>query len=189
MSPRTRRFGGAVVAALFCCVASGCVSQEVAGDQHVYSYQSWVGIVIVAAGLIAATAGWFIVELSYVQKRIGYGLLVGGPVAVFLIAPGLFLDTVKVDANHFEVHRAALWSPGRQSFRFADLRSIDVTERVSVGRRGRTTTTYYLELVMKSGGRDSLRLDTLLEQASFDILSQANRSGVSTPVVDADDEE
>jgi hypothetical protein len=185
MTCARQRFGMLVLAVLVLGAGSGCVSQRIDGGTTIYTFGWWIAPAIILAGVVAAAAGWFLCEYD---KRLGYGLLVGVPLALLLFIPALFVNRVTVDDNHFEVTNGWWWSPNRHSIHFDDLEKIDLYEHEHRTRRG-TSTSYHIDCLYKSGKHERVNLDLLMQEAAFEIFDRAEQHGVIVPEVMDDDEE
>jgi hypothetical protein len=184
MSTTSRRVAAVLLGAFVLLGLSGCVSRQVQGDTAVYTWEGYVGILVVLAGLGAAAAGWFLCEY---EKRLGYSLLIGVPLLLVFLAPGLFLNSVRVDDDHFEVHTGWWWAPTEENIRFSDVQEIEYYEEEHFNRRG-TSYSYYLECLLKSGERKQVPLDMLGEVAADEIFEKAEARGVTVPPVEDEEE-
>jgi hypothetical protein len=193
MRRTTRRLGRLVLAALVLAAASGCIQQRVQGDTITYTYELWVaaagGLGAVAAGIV----GWFLSEFGtgsvwsyYSIKRTGWGLMLGAPVMATALLPAVFTNYVKVDDYHFEAKNGWWWSSQKHNIRFDQLQQIDIAQQQHPTRHG-TSTTYYFDCVLHSGGHQSVELDPLMTRAVAEILKRAKDRGVD--VVDVTGEE
>ncbi len=186
MSKPTRRIAAVLLGAFVLLAASGCVSRQVEGSASVYTYETWVGPLIVLGGLTATAVGYFACTHN---KRLGYGLLLGMPVVVLLAAPNKFLDSVKVDDDHFEVHGGWWWQPTAQSVRFSEVKEMEFGDEVGGFGHG-PNVSFSLDCVLKSGASVRVYFDALGEEAIAEILERAEARGVSVPSLeDGENEE
>lgn len=161
---------------------SGCVSETTKGSAHIFGYELWVPIAVLLGGIVAVPAGWM---LRTATERLGWVLMILGPVAALLIAPSLFVDCAVVDDTSY-TNRSGIW--GMTSYhevKFADLNQIRVTEEEERGSRGRTTIKCYLNCDLKNGTTLKIPADNndVSEAASLQFLKTAKERGI--PIVDA----
>jgi hypothetical protein len=160
------------------CVLSGCVNQTAEAGQTTWKFAWWLPTVVLLGGLIAAPVGW----LWRSKNNYGWVLLIGGPLAAAVFAPGLMADRVTVDDEHFTLRTGFWFAPTRHDIRFADVSRIDITSETRSGRRGRRTTSYYLVCHKTTGDSEKVPVGNLMEYAVGDILATADERGI--PVQD-----
>src|SRR3954468_11967733 len=78
---------------------TGCVDKTVKGQTSVYSFASWVITLVFFGGMAAIPVGWMARKASV---RLLIAGIIGGPVLLIILLPGVLLDKCKVDAQHFE---------------------------------------------------------------------------------------
>ena len=173
MSPRVRRLIGLSVGVLL-LTGAGCIQKRVEGDQTVFAFERWVQIGVILIGLLALPAGWFLRRRS---ARLGYGLIIAGPLALIFLAPMLFSDEVRIDDRHFESRHGFWWSPTTHVVAFDDLSQIHLRVEVKQGRRGKSYS-YYFDGRKKSGGQETVPLGDLMKEAAVEILVRAKANNI-----------
>jgi hypothetical protein len=103
-------------------------------------------------------------------------------VLLVLFVPNLFLDHVKVDDDHVEMHSGWWWEPTRTNLRFADVKQMDYFEEERRGHHPGFHYDFYLQCEMHSGQHVRVDLDALGFQALETILTRASAQGVIVPV-------
>src|SRR5262249_44922555 len=153
-----QRLAGAALAAFVLFALTGCISETTDGDATVYRYESWVGPLTAFFGLVAIAVGWF---LSEYDKRLGYALLLLPPILMLLFVPSFFLDHVKVDDDHLEIHSGWWWEPSRTNLVFADVKQMDYFEEEQAGHHPGFHYDIYLVCHMRSGEHLRIELDSI----------------------------
>ncbi len=166
-------------AALLLATASGCVRESSDGSSHAFSYQFWLPLIIMLGGIVAMPAGWF---LRSVSGRLGFGLLILGPIGALGFAPSLFLESTKVDQDAFTV-RSGIWGmTACHCVKYDDVRQVRIVAEQVRGRRGSKRTNYYLVCERKDGGTDKVGINNdVTESAAPHILQQMTDHNV--PIV------
>lgn len=167
---RSRRWLVAVPILLSC---AGCIQKTVRGDVSTYGFESWVVLGLAFGGVVAAPAGWLLRKRI---ARLGYGLLILGPIATLLIAPVMWTDRVIVDSNHFE-RSSAMPGSNNQSVRFDEVQALHYHSRVERSGR-RSSRKYYLDVTRKDGQVQSISLGTLFQEAIGEIFERASDKGI-----------
>jgi hypothetical protein len=163
--------------ALLLVTSLGCVDESTDGAAKVFSYELWVPITIMAGGLVAAVAGWF---LRDALGRFGWALLIGGPIAAIFFGPSMLLDRVVVGEERFSM-RSGIWGmTAVHAFDYENVSSVQITKETSGGRRRKTT--YYLNVNEKNNESSKVPLNTISEAALPDLLERLKKYNV--PVVD-----
>ncbi len=160
-------------------LVTGCVQESDADGARVYTYEMWVPTSVLLLGLAAGPVGFAMRERS---GRLGWGLMIAGPVAAFFFAPSLFRDRVVVANDGFHV-RSGIWGlTAVHSVKFADLQRIRITSETSRTRRGGKRTNYYFVCERKDGSVSKVPVSgTISEAASEQMLLHAIAYGV--PIV------
>src|SRR5262249_17239340 len=96
---RGARRAALVVMVLGLGLMTGCVKRTVEGDTSVYTMEGWAIGAVAVVGLVAMPAGWM---LRKKVARLGYLLMIVGPLALIFGVPMMWMDRVKVDSEHFE---------------------------------------------------------------------------------------
>jgi hypothetical protein len=165
---------------LLAAATSGCVRQiEESGVRH-FTYETWLPLVLLVGGIVAAPAGW---HLRKSAGRIGWALLIGGPIAALMFAPSMYRDRVTVSADSFAM-RTGIWGMSSvHDVNFADVNQMRLIVEESRGRRGRKKLNYYLISEKKDGTVDKAPVNNGVSEAAFPfILEAAAARGV--PIVD-----
>ncbi|MES2794184.1 MAG: hypothetical protein V4719_31515 [Planctomycetota bacterium] len=135
-------------AAILLAGLSGCVQETVTGTNHIYTYELWVPLSTLLAGIVAIPAGWFLREKS---SRFGWGLLIFGPIAAIFFAPSLFRERATVDDSGFTL-RSGIWGmTAVHEVKFAELQKVRITSEETRGRRGAKRTNYYFLCECRNG--------------------------------------
>lgn len=158
----------------------GCVDEAIDGSTQTFTYEWWVPLTVLFGGLVAAPAGWFLRNLS---ARIGWGLLIAGPIAAIFFAPSLFRDRVVVDDSRFSV-RTGIWGfTAVHEVKYDDLKQVRITFEETRGRRGSKRKNYYLVCERKDGSsaKVSVNNDVALAAAPAFLKKVSDRN---IPIVD-----
>jgi hypothetical protein len=159
------------LAASLLVLLSGCYEKSVTGDQSVYKFAWWVGLLVILGGLVAVPLGLAIRNWS---GRWGFALIVMGPVLLIFFAPVMYLDRVVVDSTHFEVRYGFWFAPTKHNIRFDDVR-----EMRYVATRGRKNRIQYeLVCAMKGGDTRTVSAGDLVINAVPEILRRAEEKQI-----------
>lgn len=152
----------------------GCVNETQDGEKTTFRFSLWVPLAVTGATIAATAIG---AGVRKQNKRLGYVLLIGGPVALVTIAPGMFLDRVDIDRNELVVRTGFWFMPNIQR---VDLRQVSVMEVVSEKRRTRrgTRTDYKLVFHRPDGGNQTVSAGDLLKESLPKIASLADELGI-----------
>lgn len=175
--PQVHRWFALAVLLLLVCSATGCINEKVSESSVSYSFEWWVPVATFAVGLVLLPAGWVLRK-----TRFGWIMLVGGPLLLFVFGPGTVTDQVTVDAKHFTLHTGFWFSPTQFDVAFDDIQRIDITSETRRGRRGRKTTSYFLDCHKKDGAMEHVPIGTLMEEAVDAILAVADERQI--PIAD-----
>jgi hypothetical protein len=156
------------------CALTGCVDESTAGDKTTFTFSLWVPLAVVL-GSIAATAVGAAVRTR--NKRLGYVLLIGGPVALVFVAPGIFLDRVDIDRNQLTVRTGFWFMPNVQEIDLREVKTIEVVAEQRRTRRG-TRTDYKLVFHTAAGGSRTVSAGDLLKQSLPKIAAIAGEQGI-----------
>ena len=162
-SPRLPRLANLTLLALPLVLLTGCVREQTTGSTSTYSYELWVPGLIFLGGIVAAPLGWALREKS---GRLGWGLMIFGPIAAFGFAPTMYLDQIVVAADHFMVRDGIVGMATTYDVKFADVKTMRMTTETTRGRRGRKNTKAYLLCDLKSGSTVKVPLDGRLAEAA-----------------------
>ena len=144
---------------------SGCVTETQSGDTSTFTFALWVSGSILLGGLAAMVGGWFLRTRS---ERWGWGLMIGGLLAVAIFAPTMFSDKATVSPELFTLRTGFFFAPTRHEVRFADVARMDLTKEVKPGRRGRKDTSYYLNFHLKAGESRKVPIGDLMKNGALE---------------------
>jgi hypothetical protein len=151
------------------CSIAGCYEHTTRGNESFYQFASWLGPVIIGAGILAIPIGWLTRK-----SKLGFVLMCMGPVLLLFVAPAMYSDRVVIDDDHFEAHYGLWFNPSVRNVRFSDLREI---RYVSVqGTRGRIK--YELHCVNKNGNEAVVPAGDLIKYTVQEIMTRAKAKGV-----------
>src|SRR5436309_1321513 len=102
---------------LTCLFLTGCVEESVSGDESTFRFARWIPLAAAAAAIAATVGGVFLRSVS----RYGWILLIGGPLFLIVVVPGLFMERVIVDDKHFDLQTGFWFAPTRHVVQFKDL--------------------------------------------------------------------
>lgn len=166
MSSLTSRRFWVVFSLLAVVATAGCVQETRNGDSVKYTYELWVPLSILfggAVGLVAGVIGFTrSMNYSWVLCLLGVGGLVAGP--------SMMCDYAVVDSKGFTIRTGIPFMASTQQVQFADVKSVHQTKKVTRGRRGRKTTTYYYVFDLANGTSVEVNI------SGNDIRSSARRS-------------
>lgn len=172
-----RRYLPFLTVAILLSMCTGCSQHVQNGSTHTFSYSILSAIGLFLGGIAGAVAGWFLRD-----SRFGIVLMIGGPVASLLFAPGYFLDKVQVDDEKLYIHEGLWIAPTIVDVKFADMNSVSLTQEEKRGRRGRTYTEYFINFNTKTSGEHKVEIDNLVEEAMIPIAEKIKAHGI--PVSD-----
>lgn len=176
VSVRSVRVISAAVAAALVVGVSGCVRETVDNGERIFQFELWLPLVALLGGFALIPVGWM---LRSVWARLGWGLLLLGPIAALGFAPSLFMEKSVVRPDGFEVHTGIWGLTAGDSANFADISRIRITAETSRTRRGGKSTTYYLNCDRKSGGSGKFPMGSdVTKAAAVAILEAAREHGI-----------
>ena len=156
---------------LICVVlllSAGCTNKEDIPDGIRVSYQSWVGVVAVAVGLLASIGGWFAKNTGFR----GWIFFIFALLGLLLFSPFGFFDHVTVTDQQISTQWGFWIAPTKHEFRFDDIESVALTEETKSSRRGKTTS-YYFVFRLNNGNKEKLiASNSLMERATQFIIEQ-----------------
>lgn len=148
---------------------TGCVNERESGDAKIYTIQMWVPLLILIGGIVAVPAGWLLRETS---QRLGWGLLILGPIAALGFAPSLFMDKTVVTPNEITVNTGIWGMTAHHNVKYDNLQQVRITSETTRGRRGSKNTSYYLTCDCKDGSNCKLPLgNSCVEKAAVPFLT------------------
>jgi len=155
----------------------GCIDRDVKGDTVSYDYAWWVPVLTLLAALVAFPAGLVLRKRS---GRIGWGLMILSPFLAILIFPGMLLDKVKIDSQHFETRYGFWFAPTKANVPFDDLVELRlVTYQERTRRGGRQTKQKFVCIHKSAAPKETVHLGTLVKEAAGDIIERAQAKGVT----------
>ena len=167
-------------AALCFAVLVGCHQKEVGENGTLrFSFQTWVPLLVVVAGLAAIPAG--VVMFARKQQFWGVCLAVLGPAAAGVVAPGMFLDKVEVNPEGFSSRHGFWWDPIIHNVRYADLNQVKVVVQEQSGRNGKTYS-YFFDCQFKTRGVERVPLGDIMREALPEIAEHFRSHGVPVQI-------
>jgi hypothetical protein len=132
------------------------------------------------AGIVGFAGG---IPLRTKNPRLGWALMILGPLAAVIMGPGMMMDKVVVDKQHFSLVTGFWFAPTKHDVKFADVASIDLIMEETRGARGRKNQNYYLLCHKKGGADQKVPVGTLMQEgAARAVLDEARELGI--PIVD-----
>ena len=155
---------------------SGCVNETTDGAIQTFTYELWVPISVLVGGIVAGVAGWF---LRGVLGNLGWGLLIGGPIAAIFFAPSLFQDRVVLDDSKLSM-RTGIWGlTAVHEVQYDELKLVNIISEEVRGRRGKKSTNYYLECLRNDGTTAKVPINNAVgEAAAPHFLDRVSELGV-----------
>lgn len=170
-----RRF--CCVAAAFCCAClAGCYRKTVEDGAIVYSFQPWVPLLTLVGGVVAVPVGIALYRGN--NRTWGAACVILGPLAAGGLAPGMFQDHVRVDAEGFQSRHGFWFAPTVHNIRYADLDQVRVSFEEHRSLRRRRSYSYYFDCYFKSGAQERVPLGDIMRQALPEIAEQFRSHGV-----------
>lgn len=164
---------------LLLSATAGCVRETTDGGEEVFQYELWAPLAMLVAGAAAAPVGWFLRGRS---ARLGWGLLVLGPVFALALAPSLYLERTTVDGDGFHI-RSGIWgSTATFDLNFSQIRSLRFISEERSTRRGKRTE-HFMVCHLTSGGETKIAVNNDVKRAAVRaIVRRASERGI--PVAD-----
>jgi hypothetical protein len=162
------------VLAPWCLLFSGCVTRSASDAGASFHYQWWLPIGLFVAGVVFVPIGWFVRRHS---GRIGWGLIIAGPVAALAFAPSLLMERVFVHDRGFEV-RSGIWGmTANETVNFDGVQSLRIAQEETGGRNSRMIEVLYFDMKAGPGVRLPLNNDVKIE-AGKEIAVRAAQRGI-----------
>ena len=166
LASRMRRVLQIVAALILLATFAGCVRQTTDGATTTFRYETWVPPSVLLAGIAAAPLGW---QLRKRSARFGWGLVIAGPLAAFVLAPSLFRDRVTLADDGFHV-RTGLWGLSAvHDVKFDEVRTLRIISETTTNRRGRKTNYFFL-CEMKHGGSVKVPVNNEVSKAAAEPI-------------------
>jgi hypothetical protein len=175
MSSRLSRAVRVILPAAVACLISGCTKESQDGDTTIFTYAAWVPGVVLGGGILGTVVG---VLIRKSIERLGWALIIGGPVATFLFAPGLYADKVTISNERFTMRTGFWFAPTVHEVQLGEVSHIELTSEKRVGRRG-TTTNYYMQCHRRAGNMERVPINDLMKNGPLDkVLHVVNGRGI-----------
>lgn len=173
---RVRRVRSVGMLAVASCLAlTGCVSESASGSGSTFKFEWWIPLLITVVSLLALVGGVFFMT----RKKQGAWVAVLLGILGLLFGPNMFFDKAVVDDEHFELRTGIMFSPTTFDIKWDNVTSINGTAEEKSGRRGRKTTSFYLNFALKSGGTEKVPVGDLMKHgAAKKVILMADKKGI-----------
>ncbi len=154
---------------------AGCVSRTQDGDATLFRFEAWVPVSAGVGAVVGTAAG---VLLRRGVPRLGWPLLLLGPLALVCLVPGLAMDNVRVTPKDFRLEVGFWFSRNIHEVKFENVSAMQIVveEKWSGRRRSKST---YLVCQLKSGGADKVPVGDIMKNGGLAaILDQAQSRGI-----------
>jgi hypothetical protein len=172
---RAARYPPIVLALL----VGGCVSRSTAGEEAWFHYRWWIPLGILVAGAAAIPLGLLVRKLAFsegivggLSSRVGWTLLIAGPLAAFVFAPSFLFTSVTVTDNGFASRGGFFGMTAKKDVSFKGLRQIQIVEEATEGRYSRIIETLVFDRNSGEPERFPLNNDVCIEAAK-EIVKRA----------------
>lgn len=148
-------------------IFSGCVTEQQVGNSFVYTHESWLPMLMVLGGVVAAVGFFFFTEW---RGRIA---CIVGFIFPLVFAPDAWFSKVTINKEGFKCRRAMALYFTEQSFLYQDIKFITIKESISRSRKRGTTVTHTLYLqTMKNGqsSEETLTVSDLMKGSGLDRI-------------------
>jgi hypothetical protein len=165
------------------CATWGDTTDSQEGDATAFHYPYWTPGLVLLGGIAAFLTGLLLRKMiprwGWVL-RLGWMLMIVGPVACAVLAPSLLMQKVAVNNEGFSIRRGIWFAPTVQTVRYGDLRGIEMVAETHRDRYGRLFTTYNLICHRKTGGSEIVPGGTLVKEggAAYMIVQTAGAQGI-----------
>lgn len=160
---------------LLCTLISGCVKRQETESSVVVSYEMWVGIAGVLGGFVASAIGWYLKNHGFR----GWVFLIMAVAGTLTFSPFGFVDHVTITNDRLQTRWGFWCLPNVHDIVFSDVTSVNLSKKITSGRRGRKNVNYYLDFAKKDGTVESISAtNALVEEASEDIMAQLDQHGI-----------
>jgi hypothetical protein len=171
---RSVRLAG-LAAIASCVLLTGCVSETTNGSGSTFKFQWWIPTLITVVALVLIVGG----VLFTVRKKQGAWVAILVGVAGMLFGPNLFFDRAVIDNDHFELSTGFFFSPTYFNIKWDNVASIHGSMEEKTGRRGRKSTSFYLNFNLKSGGSEKVPSGDLMKNGPIvKLIDMANAKGI-----------
>lgn len=149
-------------------ICTGCVNERQDGNAFVYTYESWVSIVVALVG-VGCTVGFFL--LTEWRGKIA---CIIGFIFALVFMPDYLLARVTVNEEGFKSRRAMGFYLNEGSYLYKDIKYITIKESVSYSRKRGRSVTHTLQLQkVKDGGiafEESVTVNELMKKGALDQI-------------------
>lgn len=160
---------------LLTAVLCGCVKRETTESGVVVSYELWVAFSAILGGIAASAFGWYLKSHSVR----GWVFLIVAVLGTVTFSPFGFVDHVTVDHDHLETRWGFWCFPTINKVAFSDVASVNLSKKITSGRRGRKNVNYYLDFAKKDGSVISISAtNSLMEEAAPDVLVELDSHSI-----------
>lgn len=160
---------------LFTVVLCGCVKRETSESGVVVSYEMWVGFAGILGGLAATLFGWYLKSHSIR----GWIFLLIALIGTVTFSPFGFIDHVTIGHDHLQTRWGFWCFPTINDVAFADVAAVNLSKKITSGRRGRKETRYYFDFAKNDGSVVSITAtNALMEEAAQDILVELDNHNI-----------
>lgn len=168
------RFAG-VLAVVSCLCLTGCVSESQTGSGSTFKFQWWIPTLITVIALLLIVGG----VLFTVRKKQGAWVAILVGIVGMLFGPNMFFDRAVIDDDHFELSTGFFFSPTYFNIKWDNVANIHGSMEEKTGRRGRKSTSYYLNFNLKSGGSEKVPSGDLMKNGPIKKLVElAAKKGI-----------
>ena len=160
------------VACVFLLAITGCITQTDSGQSVTFHNAWWVWAGIIAVGLIFMPIGFGLLRSD---RRLAFGMILMGPLAIIGLAPTFYRAQVTVDDQGVETRQAFWGLSSANSVRFADAAKLRSGQEA--GRRGKMHEVLFFDL--KSGGVTPIHITgDMMREARSEIIRRAKAAGI-----------
>jgi hypothetical protein len=164
-----------VLAVASCLLLTGCVSESKAGTGSTFKFDWWIPTLITVVALLLVVGG----VLFTVRKKQGAWVAILVGVVGLLFGPNMFFDRAVIDDDHFELSTGFFFSPTYFNIKWDNVSSIIGSTEEKTGRRGRKSTSFYLNFNLKSGGSEKVPSGDLMKNGPIKkLVEMANAKGI-----------
>ncbi|MFO0863459.1 MAG: hypothetical protein U0744_02155 [Gemmataceae bacterium] len=151
--------------------ACGCTEVMRVGDKAIWTFATWVGLIVLLGSLAGIAAGflWMVFRDKWTGVAgIAFFVIVG-----VVAAPAMFTDFCEVTPEDFHLRTGIWFAPNEHRVRFEDVLSMHLTTE----RSGRSSSTYLISQTRQ--GQVKTPVGDLMRNGPLeDIVAQARRRGI-----------
>lgn len=165
-----------LLAVVSCVVLTGCVSESQSGTGSTFKFQWWIPTLITVISLLLIVGG----VLFTVRRKQGAWVAILVGIVGMLFGPNMFFDRAVIDDDHFELSTGFFFSPTYFNIKWDNVASIHGSMEEKTGRRGRKSTSYYLNFNLKSGGSEKVPSGDLMKNGPIKkLVEMAAKKGIT----------